>query len=44
MTMQKIGYDGTYLMELAEHRRRRRPSSRRRGAREQRFERTLAHA
>ena len=33
MTMQKIGYEGTYLMELANTERPRRRSSRKRGAR-----------
>ena len=40
MTMQKIGYDGTYLMELAEHRHRRRRCSSRRARARQRFERS----
>ena len=44
VTMQKIGYDGTYLMELAGTGRRRQRCSRKRAARGQRFERTLAHA
>ena len=44
VTMQKIGYEGTYLMELAATGAASQPFSRTRGAREERFERTLAHA